>query len=99
MQPRLARGYKGHDIKDATNYALELLTMLLSGGQNFSVLQQEEWLAKVNAKLSWGDNAKLDAESFRGAFERGGTDVDFRLRWLPEHRCSSIQAKSCLSAC
>lgn len=40
-----------------------------------SVLQQEEWLAKVSAKLSWTEitprTSKLDAESFRGALEGG----------------------------
>lgn len=40
-----------------------------------SVLQQDEWLAEVNAKLSWTEmtprTSKLDAESFRGALEGG----------------------------
>jgi len=40
-----------------------------------SVLQQDEWLAKVNARLSWTDvtprGSKLDTESFRDALEGG----------------------------
>ena len=40
-----------------------------------SVLQQEEWLAKVSAKLSWTEitprASKLDTESFKGALEGG----------------------------
>ena len=40
---------------------------------NLTALQQDEWLAKVNAKLSWIDmtphTSKLDAESFRDALE------------------------------
>ena len=40
-----------------------------------STLQQDEWLAKVSAKLSWTEitprASKLDAESFRDALEGG----------------------------
>ena len=40
-----------------------------------SVLQQDEWLAEVNAKLSWTEitprTSKLEAESFKDALEGG----------------------------
>ena len=40
-----------------------------------STLQQDEWLAKVSAKLSWAEitprASKLDAESLRDALEGG----------------------------